>query len=140
MSAYLVEDETINRVVEWFCWEIEKSPFLKEKLEAALGIDTTTYQWFVQLGHAMFQLNVTGMVSRYGEGAAKRFRKRNYAYKPAHGSEIQVLKSLQCWLYQCTEGDVVKKPLYRFFREVVEPHLMRKIIGDLPEYEVAAWG
>jgi hypothetical protein len=41
---------------------------------------------------------------------------------------------------QWTEGEVVKSLLYRFFRAVVEPHLMRSIIRDLPEYEQAAWG
>ncbi len=33
----------------------------------------------------------------------------------------------------------MKSPLYRFFRAVVEPHLMSKIIHDLPDYEAAAW-
>ena len=27
------------------------------------------------------------------------------------GSEMQVLKPLRCWLFQCTEGKVVKQPL-----------------------------
>jgi hypothetical protein len=51
-----------------------------------------------------------------------------------------VLKSLRCWLYQCSEGQVVKEPLYRFFNDVVEPYLMSKIICALPEYEQAHWG
>ncbi len=38
------------------------------------------------------------------------------------------------------EGEVVNNRLYRFFREVVEPHLMRSIIYDLPEYDEAEWG
>ena len=33
MSAYMVEDETINRVVEWLYWEVTTDPFLKEQLE-----------------------------------------------------------------------------------------------------------
>lgn len=88
----------------------------------------------------MFQLNIAGVNARYGEGEARHFRELNYHYTPAHGSAVQVLKSLQCWLYQCREGNVVKKPLYRFFHDVVEPHLMGSIIRDLPEYEQAAWG
>lgn len=113
---------------------------MKKQLEDALGIDTSAYQWYVQLGQKMFQLNVAAVERHYGGGEAKHVRELTYHDAPAYGSEIQVLKSLECWLYLCTEGDVVTKPLYRFFCEVVEPHLLRKIIGDLPEYEAAVWG
>ena len=75
-----------------------------------------------------------------GQGKMTRFCNHTYSYKPAHGTEIQVLKSLRCWLYQCTEGQVVKEPLYRFFNDVVEQYLMSTIICALPEYEQAAWG
>lgn len=44
MSAYLVADETINRVVEWLYWEVTTDPFLQGQLEEALGIDTSGYQ------------------------------------------------------------------------------------------------
>jgi hypothetical protein len=140
MSAYMVADETINRVVEWLSWEITRSQWLRDKLEKASGIDTSAYKWAEALGKAMFALNIAGVNDRYGNGEAGEFRKLNYHYAPAHGSEIQVLKSLQCWLYQCTEGEVVTKPLYRFFQDVVEPHLMSNIIADLPEYRTAEWG
>ncbi len=96
MSAYIVADETINRVVEWLYWELDKSPWLRDKLEMGSGIDTTTYAWSETLGKAMFQLNIAGVNDRYGDGEAQKFRELNYHYAPAHGSEIQVLKSLQC--------------------------------------------
>jgi hypothetical protein len=140
MSAYMVADETINRVVDWLYWEVTKSQWLKDKLEKASGIDTTSYGWSEALGKAMFVLNIAGVNDRYGEEAAGKFRTRSYHYQPAHGSVVQVLKSLQCWLYQCTEGEVVKHPLYKFFQDTVEPHLMSSIITDLPEYNAAEWG
>jgi hypothetical protein len=131
MSAYMVADETINRVVEWLYWELDNSPWLRDKLEQAGGIDTSGYGWSETLGKAMFDLNIAGVNDRSGDGEAEHFRKLDYHYQPAHGSEIQVLKSLQCWLYQCTEGEVVKQPLYLFFRDTVEPHLTSSIIADL---------
>ncbi len=140
MSAYMVNDETINRVVYWLYWEVTKYQWLKDKLEQASGIDTTSYAWSETLGKAMFALNIAGVTDRYGDGEAAHFRTLAYQYTPAHGSPMQVLKSLQCWLYQCTEGDVVTKPLYKFFQDVVEPHVMSRIISDLPEYQQAAWG
>jgi hypothetical protein len=140
MSAYMVAGETINRVVVWLYWEVTKYQWLRDKLEQASGIDTSGYAWSEALGKAMFALNIAGVTDRYGEGEAAHFRNLAYQYKPAHGSSMQVLKSLQCWLYQCTEGKVVKRPLYKFFRDTVEPHLMSSIIADLPEYREATWG
>jgi hypothetical protein len=139
MSAFMVRDETINRVITWLSWEINRSDWLKRKVDEELHLDISKSNWEEELGHAMFQLNIDGVDERYGEGAEK-FRKLNYHYTAAHGSEIQVLKSLQCWLYQCMEGEVVKKPLYKFFDNVVERHLMSRIISDLPEYNEAEWG
>ena len=147
MSAYMVADETINRVVRWLSREVYQSSYLKEKVEKTLGITTDSDAWADTVGKAMFQLNIDGVNDRYGDGEAKKFRKLNYTYVPAQpttiynvSTKIQVLKSLQCWLYQCTEGEVVKKPFYQFFQEVVEPHLMSSIINDLPEYQAAEWG
>jgi hypothetical protein len=138
MSAYMVADETLNRVVEWLYFEVAQYPYLRDKLEKASGIDTTAYAWSEALGKAMFELNTLSVNDRYGEGEAVHFRPLDY--QPAHGSKIQVLKSLQCWLYQCTQGEVVNQPLYQFFQDVVEPYLMSKIICALPEYRAAAWG
>jgi hypothetical protein len=140
MSAFMVADETINRVITSLSWKITKSQWLKKKVEDALQIDTSKHNWEEDLGHAMFELNIAGVNDRYGDNEAKKFRALNYRYAPARGSQIQVLKSLQCWLYQCMEGEVVKKPLYQFFNTFIEPHLMNSIISDLPEYNSAEWG
>jgi hypothetical protein len=140
MSAYMVNDETINRVVYWLYWEVMNYQWLRDKLEKVSGIDTTTYAWSAALGKAMFDLNIAGVNDRYKGGEAGKFRPLDYHYTPAYGSPVQVLKSLQCWLYQCTEGDVVTKPLYKFFQDTVEPYIMSRIIADLPEYRAAEWG
>src|SRR5947208_14902665 len=104
MSAFMVADETINRVIAWLSWEITLSRWLKIKVEDALQIDTSKHNWEETLGQAMFELNIAGVNDRYSENKARKFRALNYRYTPAHGSKIQVLKSLQCWLYQCMEG------------------------------------
>ena len=140
MSAFMVADETINRVVYWLYWEVTKYQWLRDKLEQVSGIDTTSYGWSETLGKAMFALNIAGVNDRYKDRGAKSFRPLDYRYTPVHGSPVQVLKSLQCWLYQCMEGDVVKQPLYQFFHDTVERHLMSSIISDLPEYQAAEWG
>ncbi len=87
----------------------------------------------------MFQLNCDGVNARYGEGEAERFRPLDFKYKPEiYLSLVQVFKSLQCWMYQCCEGDVPKTKLYQFFTKI-ENHLALKIVMDLPEYDEAKW-
>jgi len=48
------------------------------------------------------------------------------------------LKSLQCLIYQCSEGSVVKTGLYKKLIEV-KNDLQDLIISDMPEYKKAVW-
>jgi hypothetical protein len=106
-----------------------------------LGFDASEAGWIKHLGQAMFQLNINGVEARYGSGEAAKFRKLDYRYQVTEPVPfVQVLKSLQCWLYQCREGDVPESELYKLFDDDVQPYLMSKIITMLPDYEEAAWG
>jgi hypothetical protein len=87
----------------------------------------------------MFQLNCDGVNARYGAGEAEKFRPLHFTYKSEYASAVQVLKSLHCWHYQCSEGDVPHTKLYQFFEEV-EKHLAVQIVTALPAYDKAVWG
>ena len=135
MSAFLVEDVTINTVVNWLDLELPNNYYLREELEK---VGYMVYE-IERLAKDMFQLNIEALNQRYG--SSKCFRNYPFTYKLSLSkSEIQVLKSLQCWLYQCSEGTVVNTKLYRLFDEIVKVYLMSKIIGKLPEYGIAKWG
>jgi hypothetical protein len=140
MSAFLVEDKTINNIVNWLRREMNELYCIPPKLKK-LGIDTTAAGWSEDLGRAMFQLNITAVEARYGNGEAVRFRKLDYRYDETEPVPlVQVLKSLRCWLYQCLEGDIPESVLYKLFYRDVRPYLMGKIIDTLPEYNEAEWG
>jgi hypothetical protein len=47
---------------------------------------------------------------------------------------------MQCWLYQCNEGDVPEIVLCGLFDTEVQLYLMTEIIDALPEYQNAFWG
>jgi hypothetical protein len=49
MSAFLVADKT-NRVMYWLSVEVGKSEYLRQKVEAGLGINTTKPNWEDELG------------------------------------------------------------------------------------------
>ena len=140
MSAFMVEDKTINNIVNWLWRELNELYCIPPKLKE-LGFDTGTSGWAEHLGQAMFQLNVIAVDARYGSGEAKKFRPLDYRYKVTKPVPlVQVLKSLQCWLYQCNERDVPTTALYGLFDNEVQLYLMTEIIDALPEYQNAVWG
>ncbi len=140
MSAFMVEDKTINRVVTWLTREVQRNRFTLDWLAREYGVDIESAGWDEKLAQAMFQLNCDGVNARYGNGEAEKFRPLNFTFQPEDCSSlVQVFKSLQCWNYQCSEGDVPETKLYQFFEEV-EHHLALKIVMDLPEYDKATWG
>jgi hypothetical protein len=140
MSAFLVEDKTINHIVNWLRSErflISEIPYKLKRL----GFDMAKVGWEEKLGLAMFQLNIHGVEARYGKGEAVKFRKMDYNYCPTESASLaQVLKSLQCWLYQCCEGNIPETKLYNLFDHGVRVYLMSRIISALPEYQRAEWG
>jgi hypothetical protein len=142
MSAYIVADKTINNVVNWLRrdMEIERFSRIPHKL-TELGFDTGISGWAERLGYAMFQLNINAVDARYGQGQALKFRKLDYRYEVIEPVPlVQVLKSLQCWLYQCDEGLVQETALCTLFDKDVQLYLMTEIIDALPEYQNAIWG
>ncbi len=56
-----------------------------------------------------------------------------YLSKPAR------LKAIQCYCYQCLEGDVPERALFKRVEETLN-FLAREIVEAMPEYEAAEWG
>ena len=98
-----------------------------------------------QLADAMLTMNLDAFRQRYGMRALLvedldciDLNTRNW--KPlAAFSEVQFFKSLQCFLYQCAEGDVDDRPLYKTLTAI--QNLLAPFINtDSPEYDEAEWG
>lgn len=51
---------------------------------------------------------------------------------------FQLLKSLQCFISQCCEGDVPESDLYKEIKKLIN-HLQSYIISKMPEYQAAEW-
>jgi hypothetical protein len=143
MSAFLVANNTINNIVNWLDSALEEAYgtiTIRQKL-LEQGFDASVIGWADRLGYAMFQLNVIAVDARYGSDEAKKFRPLDYQYEVTKSVPmVQALKSLQCWLYQCNEGDVPETALYGLFDNDVQLYLMTEIIDALPEYQNAVWG
>jgi hypothetical protein len=138
MSAFLVDKTTIDRVVTVIDYERKRSMYFKNDLEKELKSDFSDHNWRTTLGQEMWDLNQLALGYRYGD------EKENlhYEYVDVYMllNHTQSFKSMQCWLYQCLEGDIPEKSkLYQFFKEKVLAFLAVRIVESSQEYEEAEW-
>ena len=140
MSAYIVEDETINTIVNFLAnCEQEKKLWIILPLRK-LGYDLLNPFQCKRLAEEMYTLNCDSIEQRYGEGEAEEmsggqiFIYRNTPFS----NRVQVLKSLACFLYQSCEGDCEETPLYEAL-ERIKGILAYHIMIDLPVYDTAKW-
>lgn len=99
------------------------------------------------LARDLWRLNVTALQHRYGY-PAEQFEDAIVAYgAPAPSTDpFQILKSANCLLYQCSEGDVPEMPLFKELLEAADALSARlghpeggfQKDGD-PRYEAAKW-
>ncbi len=138
MSAFLVEDKTINKVVTKLAMDRDGEwlrRMLKEK-----GYNLENLAGKQKLGWDMFGLNIRAVNMRYKGGQAEDFRPLNYKYAiECNYSRINALKSLQCWIYQCSEGDCDQSDFYKMFNDI-QLAWCKEIIRAIPEYDKADWG
>lgn len=138
MSAYIVNDSTINNIVNTLAglrdFEYERRE-IKEN-----GYDLDEREGRQLLAVEMFKLNIAGVDARYGEGEAKTFRPLDFTYKQTLPTvKIQLYKSLSCFLYQCAEGDIYKDNGLYAILERIKSSIAENIIHALPEYDKAKW-
>jgi len=129
MSAFLVTEKTLYNCMK----AITKAQY------SALYKDIDGSQKkFKIIFMALNSLNSLALKVRYNEEPSPGYKFCSIKYTEASSCKIQLLKSLQCLIYQCSEGSVIKTGLYKKLLEV-KSDLQDLIIRDLPEYEKAVW-
>ena len=138
MSAFLVKDRTIHKILTQIDVTFGLSEnWMKRTLETQLGVDFSDADWRTKLGQKMWDLNQLSLGYRYGDTPIKL----TYTFQPVLCTPIQGFKALQCWLYQCMEGEIPEhSKLYQFFEKVYAPRLAESIIMSTQEYQEAEWG
>jgi len=140
MSAFIMEDKTINRILSYMVADDDLKHYLP-----ALGIDLTDDKLVTasatMLGRAMMAMNCAAFNSRYGEGEAERELGDNrYNFQSISApSKFQAASSLRCFLYQCSEGDIPNRLLFKAISDYADA-LAWSIVRDTPEYKNAEWG
>ena len=137
MSAYVVDDKTINIIVSYLYAKAAGGDTSIVSLELAkMGWDLSNNPDHAErLAYMMFDLNVEAIKARYGGIVeSEKFR---YLFTPA--TQIEVIKALECWKYQCTEGYIAGTKLYKAMTQTY-CLLCSDYIHQLEEYEAAPWG
>jgi hypothetical protein len=129
VTKVIVSDKTINRVLSW----------LAENESTSMGNARGSPDSLLNLGVSMLELNCKALDKVYGSGEAAQYRPLDYEFRWERVPEIQVLKSLQCWLEQCSVEELTENDLYRRMK-AVEHTLASKVVSNLEAYATAEWG
>lgn len=137
MSAYIVDDSTINRILAYL---LHNEGWVARKLVS----DHSTDASLPGLGQAMRDLNVAAVSARYPDDALDELPGPcpllPYAFEEElPPTAIETYKALSCLLYQCSEGYVPETPLYKAL-EALQARVASEVISHLPAYDKAAWG
>ena len=131
MSAFVVSDETMHRVVKAF---------------VHTKVFPNTVRDFNDLGRGLFTMNFSAMHHRYGELNDPS----QYVFEDRAATPAEMWKACECFLYQCTEGDVPQTELYQLTQEVsnklavemtgiADTNQAHERAWKLPEVERAPW-
>ena len=160
MSAYIVYERTINKVVSLI--EIEhRSGVRRAQRRRTKGGPSFAFgcikvtpgrtrngSGLCEIGRTLYLMNTLAINMRYGE----RERPPHYPFREPSKTittdeRIAMAKSARCLLYQCSEGDVPKNALFQDLAQLVQDVGADIIEGtpytdltDHPSYEAALWG
>lgn len=126
MSAFVVEKSIIDAIVTHI-----HGNFTGNHLKVYPGLKTLDPQ---KLGQSLWDMNAEAVDQRYSENNPRTI----YRYGCEAMNQVERYKAMECFLYQCSEGDVPETPLYRDM-ERIKNELGADIISRLPEYEAASW-
>lgn len=129
MSAFIVDTETMDRIV----WHIANN--------AASFCGMTVEQHGTSaIGQRLFQLNSAAVGHRYHDDEVVQDIRYSYRRPAASTTKVQVYKSIQCFLYQCSEGEQFETSAEFLELERRGDALAHSIVNDLPAYNAAKWG
>lgn len=144
MSAFIVNDKTINRILSFCFWT--QDTFLKLDIQRILnkiGFSVRDEEEQQKLGEAIRELNFESIRQRYGDKSLKEDKKYFKEYKfidiPLKERIIyQVYNHLRCLTYQLSEGNIPKTKLYKALEEL-ENALAYSIANEKVEKLKCEW-
>lgn len=138
MSAFIVSDNTINRIVSHLNMRQRDYNHIFDNNGYPLGVT----EYLQQLASDLHLMNCDAVDARYGHGTAAQDEadvKTDFKFQFTQPeSPLRIYKALQCYLYQCSEGDIDQRRLYKMMQRL-KTEMADNIIRQLPGYEDAPW-
>ena len=136
MSAFMVSTKTIGRILAYIESDKGFSESWAERLLLEAGFPLHgSYQ---EQRECLRDLNRLGVVARYGPHDDLPGTTETGYFAPVLSTRHQYLKSLDCFIYQCSEGDVPQNPLYQAIDKLGDA-LAHAIATECEEYSTAEW-
>ena len=141
MSSFIVSDKTLGQILYQFLnpnrSEYDAGRDVKEIAQAMgrnLGVVTSTDPIWDDLPLALQELNNRAVNARYSEDNSVMA-----AIEVVPTSLVEPYKSLRCFLYQCSEGDIPQTSELYNALDAMASRWADEIVCALPEYEKAPW-
>lgn len=134
MSAYVVGPEHIKYLAKHIVNEVNGR---NSHAFRAYGCETEE-----SLGKKLWDLNVNAVCQRYSGDSKETYGEYHApsGYRVGPFEKIQFLKSLRCFLYQCSEGDVPETSILFQALEKTGDALAWSIVDGMSAYDSAKWG
>ncbi len=153
MSAFVCDDKTINRIANALFYAVNNGGYGKSLPQPSKELQSIMGESPSEFGKTLYLMNLNAVEQRYPDCINNRSNIPGqcdkdgnhlpYAYKTVSISmmpgAIVLYKSIGCYLYQCSEGDVDELPLYKALSDYVSA-IACHIVERSPEYEKAPWG
>ena len=140
MSAFMVSSQTINSLAYKM---LDQKDVLRVPCDKRFDNPfklLLRFQSWEELSDALHLMNLEAIRQRYGqeyiEGVVGYV---DLDAKPKKLSNVQFFKSLNCLLYQCSEGDVTDSQLYKELDQFSDG-LPMEIMLESKAYGRAKWG
>jgi len=125
MSAYIVDDRTINRILagiryaqyghtDYAPWPTAVMGCERRDFCCDCGSESAMLVTFGPLGVRLREMNEAAVRARYNDADEADMIPGPYEYEYVPNPTVsQLYKSLGCYLYQCSEGDIPEDPLFK---------------------------
>jgi hypothetical protein len=139
MSCFIVSDSLLDTIFRYI--DINQSTpeirYLIER-EAHYGYPEDRAAHYSHRGSEMLALNIAAYNHRYPQ---ENIEPDHYSFTSLAPAPhlLTVIKALDCWLYQCSEGDTPETACFKHW-ETFNNRLKSYYVTSQPEYEAAPWG
>ena len=149
MSAFMLNTETLSKItniiMDWFEYRFPNGfDFIPDDL--AYFKDYKEGDLPKRLYKDLWEMNADAIKARYGSSSSEMFNKEDYedgylydVYFNPDTEMYQAIKSIDCYLYQCSEGNLENSDFYKAI-DALSRRICRQIVWDDPKWEIAKWG